>query len=73
MSQAFVEKWLPTPQAEKVLGVSRWTLYRMKDDQTFKLGKHYRIISRRDAGRATYHWNPDRCAEVMATPLEKRQ
>jgi hypothetical protein len=50
------KNWVPVHKAEKILEIKRDELHRMRDDGTFKLGKHYGAgpLTR---SRDTYYWN----------------
>jgi len=50
------KNWVPVHKAEKILEINRDELHRMRDDGTFKLGKHYGAgpLTR---SRDTYYWN----------------
>jgi hypothetical protein len=63
-------EWLDTKDAAIALGIQPRHLRKLRPGMT--LGTHYRIISPKKASRPTYQWNPDRCAEYLQMPLEKR-
>ncbi|MBD2743685.1 helix-turn-helix domain-containing protein [Coleofasciculus sp. FACHB-1120] len=69
---ASTPQWLDTAAAAAVLGISARQLRKLRKEGLFKLGKHYRIPSAPGASRPTYQWHCDRIAEVLGTPLEKR-
>lgn len=48
--------WVTVGVAEKTLGVDRKTLFKLRDDGTFKLGPHYAAFPE-TRSRDTYRWN----------------
>lgn len=64
--------WLSTKDAVKALDLPRHRLLRLRQDGLFQLGKHYRVISYRNAKRPTYQWHINNCLKALNTPLEKR-
>ncbi|MBD1887942.1 helix-turn-helix domain-containing protein [Coleofasciculus sp. FACHB-SPT9] len=69
---ASTSQWLDTAAAAVVLGISARQLRKLRKEGLFKLGKHYRIPSAPGAARPTYQWHPERCAQALETPMEKR-
>ena len=65
--QALSKKWAPVHKAERILEIDRKDLHRMRDNGTFKLGRHYGAgpLTR---SRDTYYWNiplvQDRLSEL---------
>lgn len=49
--------WVSTSDAASELGISRNHLFNLKNDGTFKKGKHFRDVRRTHAARATYKWH----------------
>ena len=49
--------WVSTSIAISELGISRGHLFNLKNDGTFRSGKHFRDIRRTDGMRATYKWH----------------
>ena len=56
--------WQPVHKAERILDVTRQELHRMRDDGTFKLGKHYGAgpLTR---SRDSYYWNIPKVQEIL--------
>ena len=56
LMQALSKNWAPVHKAERILEIPRQDLHRMRDNGTFKLGKHYGAgpLTR---SRDTYYWN----------------
>ena len=54
--QALSKNWAPVHKAERLLGIDRKDLHRMRDDGTFKLGKHYGA-GPMTRSRDSYYWN----------------
>jgi hypothetical protein len=54
--QALSKNWAPVHKAERILEIDRKDLHRMRDNGTFKLGRHYGAgpLTR---SRDTYYWN----------------
>ena len=54
--QALSKNWAPVHKAERILDIDRKDLHRMRDNGTFKLGRHYGAgpLTR---SRDTYYWN----------------
>jgi len=54
--QALSKNWAPVHKAERILDIDRKELHRMRDNGTFKLGRHYGAgpLTR---SRDTYYWN----------------
>ena len=54
--QALSKNWAPIHKAERILEIDRKDLHRMRDNGTFKLGRHYGAgpLTR---SRDTYYWN----------------
>jgi hypothetical protein len=63
-SNAIAPHWVPVHKAERLLGISREDLHRMRDDGTFKLGRHYGAgpLTR---SRDSYYWNVPKCQKVL--------
>ncbi len=65
--QALSKNWAPVHKAERILEIDRKDLHRMRDNGTFKLGRHYGAgpLTR---SRDTYYWNiplvQDRLSEL---------
>jgi hypothetical protein len=66
------KQWMNSNDAAAHLGISPRQLRKLRTEGLFKLGTHYRIISKPGAARPTYLWHGDRCAEALEVPLEKR-
>ena len=58
--------WQPVHKAERILDIPRQELHRMRDDGTFKLGKHYGAgpLTR---SRDSYYWNIPKVQEILNT------
>lgn len=56
--------WKPTPAVLSALGLSRFHLYRLRDDGVLKQGEHWRNISP-TAGRPCYRWNLSKIEAVL--------
>ena len=54
--QSLSKNWAPIHKAERILEIDRKDLHRMRDNGTFKLGRHYGAgpLTR---SRDTYYWN----------------
>lgn len=65
-------EWVSTSSATIQLGISRGHLFHLKDDGTFKLGKHFRDVRRTNGLRATYKWHLPKCAETLNLHPGKR-
>lgn len=48
--------WVPVHKAERILEIPRKELHRMRDDGTFKLGRHYGA-GPMTRSRDSYYWN----------------
>ena len=48
-------QWVRTPDAAKILGVSKTTLRRRRQDKTLLLGKHYLKTSSSESAWILYH------------------
>ncbi len=57
LGRSLSTNWVSTSSATTELGISRNHLFNLKSDGTFKKGKHFRDIRRKNAARATYKWN----------------
>jgi len=64
--------WMNTTQASQALDITPRQLRQLRKDGFFKIGQHYRIISRSQAARPTYQWHVNNCLKALNTPLEKR-
>lgn len=69
---ASTPQWLDTGTSAVVLNISARQLRKLRKDGLFKLGTHYRIVSAPQAARPTYQWHPERCAQALEIPMEKR-
>jgi hypothetical protein len=58
--------WLPVTKAEQALGINKKDLFRMRDDGTFQLGKHYASFPE-TRSRDTYRWNVNAVKKTLAT------
>ncbi len=58
-------EWVSTSIATVELGISRGHLFNLKNDGTFKTGKHFRDVRRTDGMRATYKWNLANCSKTL--------
>ncbi|OLP18101.1 hypothetical protein BST81_13835 [Leptolyngbya sp. 'hensonii'] len=65
-----IGEWLPTGGAAEQLGISARRLRDLRDD--LSMGKHYLIVSKRNADRPTYLWNIHSIRSYLSTPLEVR-
>lgn len=56
--------WVPVHKAERILETPRSELHRMRDNGTFKLGRHYGAgpLTR---SRDSYYWNIPKCEAVL--------
>jgi hypothetical protein len=61
--QSLSKNWAPVHKAVQILQIDRKDLHRMRDNGTFKLGKHYGA-GPATRSRDTYYWN---------IPLVKKQ
>ena len=57
--------WVSTKIAAAELGCSIGHLFNLKEDETFKHGKHFRDIRRTYGIRATYRWHLPNCAAIL--------
>lgn len=64
--------WLSTSEAANELGISRGHLLNLKSDGTFKCGKHFRDVRRKNAMRATYKWNLSALQKILNMGPEVR-
>ena len=64
--------WVPVHKAERILETPRADLHRMRDDGTFKLGRHYGAgpLTR---SRDSYYWNIPKCKAVLKQLQETAQ
>jgi len=63
-------EWLGPSETAAFLGCCLQTLARRRRDQTFVLGKHYRIVGSRFARRPTYRYHARRCAEALGMEVD---
>ena len=49
--------WSSINKTEEALGIDRKTLFRLRDDGTLKLGKHYSAFPGKTWSRDSYYWN----------------
>jgi len=47
-------------------------LRNLRKEGVFKIGQHYKDISRPGAGRPTYRWNLEACSQYFDIPPEQR-
>lgn len=57
--------WLSTREAAIALGVSHGQMLRLRDQDVFKSGKHYRKKNP-IAARPSYVWHIDRCGDALS-------
>lgn len=62
--EALSKDWVPSHRAQKILNISRDDLHRMRDDGTFKLGKHYGA-GPMTRSRDSYYWNVPRVERLL--------
>ena len=65
--------WASTTIAAAELGISRGHLINLKEDGTFKPGKHWRDIRRTNAARASYRWHLPSLHQILSTGPELRK
>ena len=63
--------WVPIHRASKELGLSRAELYRMRDDGSTKLGKHYGA-GPMTRSRDSYYWHVPRMRKLLSTRQEQK-
>ncbi|NJN59396.1 MAG: DNA-binding protein [Leptolyngbyaceae cyanobacterium SL_5_9] len=64
--------WVATGVACLKLGISAKHLWKLRDEQLLKQGKHWKNIARPQAARPTYRWHLKRIEAVLETPQEQR-
>jgi hypothetical protein len=57
--------WVSTKSAANALGCTAQHLRRLREDNFFKQGEHWRDISRQGAARPTYRWHVKHCSELL--------
>ena len=65
-------EWVDSNTAAAELGIQPRQLRKLRKENFFRVGMHYRIISKPNAGKPRYVWHVDRCAAALETPLEER-
>ena len=65
------DNWQPIHRAAKMLNVDRPTLYRMRDSETFKLGKHYGA-GPMTRSRDSYYWNVPLVEQILKQQQENQ-
>lgn len=64
---------LDTTTTAQKLGFSVRHLHRLIEDGTFKNGVHFVDVRRKNAMRATYRWNLEKCKEALSVPVMRRK
>jgi hypothetical protein len=62
---AATAQWVTANQMADALSIDRQTLFRMRDDGTFKLGPHYAAFKGKTYSRESYLWNQGAVQRTM--------
>jgi len=57
--------WVSVTRAEKLLGIDRKQLFKMRDNGTLKLGPHYAAFPE-TRSRDTYRWNVEKVRKHLS-------
>ena len=63
--------WVKTPEILEQLQISRWHLYKLREE-VFKRGYHYRDIRSNSSIKACYQWHLNRIEKLLDQSPEVR-